>query len=386
MTFRKLLPAALLLAAGTTLLAGSTAGEDARWGWLPPNVNSAYGKDTDDLYLKVMWVVGAIFFLTEGLLLAFMLMYRGRPGRKATYIHGSNIAELTWTVIPCGILIWLAVTQYDAWRNIRENFPKPKDNPVVIEILANQFNWHFRQADKDGKLGTEASNAFTTTDSLHLPVNRKVLCRMISKDVIHSFFIPFARVKQDVLPGMMTKVWYEIDRIPVWKVTGVEKRQLKSARSGKIEPTEVLLGEMALLTEAEFNAKKVALPEAWNERSAGWDSRLRWESRDLDESKRKEYYYVVTSPKAVFRHAGKYEEGDASSAEYVYHHYEIACAELCGLGHTGMRGVLYVEPADMYEKWRAEKEKYGESTEASKFRDLWDGIYSKTDWYQRGVK
>ncbi len=385
MTFRKLLPAAILLAAGTTLLAESTAGQDHPWGWLPPNVNSGYGKTTDDLYLAIMWVVLAAFFLTEGALFAFMLMYRGRPGRKATYVHGSNIAELTWTVVPCGILIWLAVTQYEAWKNIRERFPQPKDNPVVVDILANQFNWHYRQADKDGKTGTKASNVLTTTDSLHVPVNRKVLCRMISKDVIHSFFIPFARVKQDVLPGMMTKVWFEIDRIPVWKVTGVEKRQLKVA-GGRVAPTDVMLGEMAMLTEAEFNAKKIALPEAWNERRGDWDSRLRWESREIDDTKRREYYYVVSSPKVVYRQNGKLEEGDASSAEYVFHHYEIACAELCGLGHTGMRSVLFVEPADMYEAWRTEKAKGGATTEADKFRGLWDAIYSKTDWFQRGVK
>ncbi len=385
MTLRKILPAAILLAAGTSLLAGSTAGQDAPWGWLPPNVNSAYGKDTDDLYLAIMWVVGITFFLTEGLLLLFLLAYRGRPGRKATYVHGSNVAELAWTIVPCGVLIWLAVTQYDAWKNIRERFPQAKDNPVVVDVLANQFNWHYRLPDKEGKSGTEASNAYTTTDILHLPVNRKVLCRMISKDVIHSFFIPFARVKQDVLPGMVTKVWFEIDRIPVWKVTGIEKRQLKVA-GGQIAPTEVLLGEPAYLTEAEFNSKKIALPLAWNESQASWSSRLRWDSRFLDDTRRREYYYVVSSPKALYRQDGKYAEGDASSAEYVYHHYEIACAELCGLGHTGMRSELYVEPADMYEKWRTEKDKYGESTEASKFRDLWDGIYSQTDWFKRGVK
>lgn len=385
MTIRRLLPAAALLAAGSSLLAGSTAGQDAPWGWLPPNVNSAYGKHTDDLYLAIMWVVLVAFFLTEGLLLAFMLAYRGRPGRKATYVHGSNIAELTWTIVPCGILIWLAVTQYETWRNIRERFPQEKENPVVVDILANQFNWHYRLPDKEGKSGTDASNVFTTTDILHVPVNRKVLCRMVSKDVIHSLFIPYARVKQDVVPGMVTKVWFEIDRIPVWKVTEVKERQLKGA-GGKVEPAQVLLGEPVYLTEAEFNAKRVALPYAWNEKAMSWSSRLRWDSRFLDDTRRKEYYYVVASPKALYRHDGRYEEGDASSAEYVFHHYEIACAELCGLGHTGMRSELYVETADMYEKWRVEKEQYGESTEASKFRDLWDGIYSQTDWFKRGVK
>lgn len=385
MTLRKFLPAAFLLAAGTSLLAGSTAGQDAPWGWLPPNVNSAYGKDVDDLYLSIMLVVLTAFFLTEGALVVFMFAFRARPGRKATYIHGSTVAELTWTVVPCGILIWLAVAQYDAWRNIRERFPKPEDRPVVVEVLANQFNWHYRQADEDGKFGTPGSNALTTTDVLHVPVNRKVICRMTSKDVIHSFFIPLARVKLDVVPGMMTKVWFEIDRIPVWKVTEVKERQLKGP-GGKVEPTTVLLGQPAYLTESEFNAKRIALPQAWNEKQASWENRLRWDARVLEETMKKEYYYVVASPKALFRHGGSYEEGDAASAEYVFHHYEIACAELCGLGHTGMRSILHVEPADMYEKWRAEKAKYGESAEVSKFRDLWDKLYSKTDWFKRGVK
>lgn len=386
MKLRNLLPAAMLMAAGLPALAGSTAGQDHPWGWLPPNVNSGYGKVTDDLYLKVMWIVLAAFFLTEGALLIFMIVFRALPGRRASYIHGSTVAELTWTVIPCGILIWLAVTQYEAWKDIRERIPQDKD-ACVVQILANQFNWHFRQADKMGKFGTDDSNLLTTTDQLHVPVNKKVVCKMTSKDVIHSFFLPMARVKQDIVPGMLTRIWFEIDRIPVWRVTGHAKRQLKDA-SGKIVPTDVALGELVPMTMSEFDKVRVAMPTVWDDKAASWQPKLRWDYRVINDNGQREYYYVVGAAKTQYRVNGKFEEGDPKDAQYVFHHYEIACAELCGLGHTGMRGELYVEPADMYESWVAQKSAYGESTEASKFKDLWDGVYSNpgSPGYIRGIK
>ncbi len=389
MKLRKLLPAAMLMAAGLPALAGSTQGQDHPWGWLPPNVNSGYGQVVDHLYLTIMWIVAIAFFLTEGALIAFMIAFRARPGRRATYFHGSTAAELTWTVIPCAILVWIAVTQYEAWKDIRERIPKDAD-ACVVQVLANQFNWHFRHADKAGKFGTEESNLLTSSDQLHVPLNTKVVCKMTSKDVIHSFFLPMARVKQDVVPGMLTRIWFEIDRVPVWKVTRHEKRQLKDPVTGKVVPTDVLLGELVPLTEGEFNKVRVAMPSVWaldpDGKSGSWQPRLRWEHSTPDDTGQRENYYAIGAQKTLYRVNGKFAEGDPKDAQYVFHYYEIACAELCGLGHTGMRGQLYVEPADMYASWMAEKAIYGPTTEASKFVDLWDGVYSKEAWYIRGIR
>lgn len=173
---------------------------------LPP-VASSIGPSIDRLFYVILGITGFFFFLVEGLLLAFILLYRQRPGRKAYYTHGHTGAEIVWTVIPAVILIGILCSSQRLWVAIRERVPA---NPLEVEIVAEQFAWNIRYQGPDRQFGT--ADDVTTLNQLHLPLRQPVLVWLKSKDVIHSFFVPAFRIKQDAVPGMTTHVWVEATR------------------------------------------------------------------------------------------------------------------------------------------------------------------------------
>lgn len=204
------------MAAATGILAFA-GGAESPWGWLPPNINSAYGKDIDWLYFAIMTVVLVMFAATELAILWFCIAYRQRPGRKATYLHGSRRVEMAWSIGPGALLLWLALVQADTWWTIKTRMPAEKD-AFVVQVFPKQFEWHFRYPDEKGSFGDWTKNV-TAMGSVVFPADRPILLKMSSQDVIHSFFIPRMRVKQDVVPGMLTRTWFKANHIPVWNLS-----------------------------------------------------------------------------------------------------------------------------------------------------------------------
>lgn len=212
--------------------------------WLPENV-STYGGDVDFLFHLIYYITGAIFLLVTVTMLAFLILYRRREGRRATYSHGNTTLEIIWTVTPAIILVVLSFMSQASWARIKGHVP-PAD--VQVQVTSKQFNWEMVYPGPDGKFGT--ADDLALENQLHVPVGKVVRVHLRSKDVIHSFFLPNLRLKQDTVPGREILAWFQ-----------------------------------------------------------------------------------ATKP-------GK---------------YEIPCAELCGFGHSGMKGWLYVHPADEYEKWVKEQ-------------------------------
>jgi cytochrome c oxidase subunit 2 len=208
--------------------------------WLPEDV-STYGADIDRLFRLIYYITGATFVVVEVLLVVFIIMYRRRPGGRATYTHGNTPLEIAWTIVPALILVMLGVMSRATWGYIRGPVP-PTD--FHVEVLAKQFNWEMTYPGADGTFGS--ADDFRVDNDLHVPVNKVVRLTLKSRDVIHSFFVPNLRLKQDAVPGRAIDVWFQ-----------------------------------------------------------------------------------ATKP-------GK---------------YEIPCAELCGFGHSGMRGYLYVYTAAEYDNW-----------------------------------
>jgi heme/copper-type cytochrome/quinol oxidase subunit 2 len=304
---------------------------------MPPNINSGYGHTVDRLYYLIMIIVLVMFFLTEGFLIYSIIKFRRREGQRASYLHGSNKAEIIWTVIPGMILVWLALYQSGTWDDIRTSgFYKDPQPAVMVQGFPEQFVWHFRFPGPDGKFGTKDDIA---VNDLHVPVNKKIAVYLSSKDVIHSFFIPNARVKMDSVPGMLTRTWFTIDKIPVWN--------LKSQ-------------EVEFLTETELSGKKVAL---------GGIKRVDGEP-DVH-GVRTLRFQPDASKKAQVLFQGKVSEMAQTDAEYQMHYVEIACAELCGLGHTKMRTTLTIEPEDQYKAWLTEQGKF-QDVSIEKWNGIWD--------------
>lgn len=340
--------------------------------WLPFSASS-YADDIDKLYRLIFWVTTGMFFLTEGLLLIFCVIYRRRPGHRPTYTHGNNTAEIAWTIVPALMLLGLAVLQIPTWNNIKKDFPAPDAKDVtLIDFLGEQYKWNIRYPGSKAKYKGEYE--FTNLSNIHMPFGNTALLNLRSKDVIHSIFIPHMRVKQDTVPGLRQKAWFKPNRIFLV--------DLKA-------PHEQFEGKSIYVFENNDWVKKPWMRQktefiTWTKDAAGaWDPRP---NKDFEEGGKyfnekiavqghyeKDGIYQVpvvngVSKKVKILHQGKVTEGQIADCKYALGIYEIACAELCGMGHYTMRGFLYVEPPAVFDAWiKSEIEEVSEPPVVWKF-------------------
>ena len=217
---------------------------------LLPESASTYAPRVDQLFWVILWITGFFFFVVQGCLLLFVLKYRARSGRKAFYIHGNALVEVVWTVIPALILLGLTIASQKVWAEIR--YPKQMpETSLQVEILAEQFAWNIRYPGPDGQFDT--ADDVSTINQLHLPVGTPVKIHVRSKDVIHSFFVPEFRVKQDAVPGLSISVWVEATRAGQFEIRCAELCGLGHYRMRGSVTTEPLADFQAWLTETKAN-------------------------------------------------------------------------------------------------------------------------------------
>lgn len=161
---------------------------------LPP-VNSTFASDVDALFTFIN-VVSAILLL--GITVAiiyFAVKYKRKSEDDVTPVIKHNTAlEVTWTVIPMILILIVFFWGFRGYVEMRT----PPSNSYEVYVTANSFFWQFTHP-----------NGVQTTNELHVPSGRPVKLIMQSRDVIHSFFVPDFRVKQDVLPGRYTTAWFQ---------------------------------------------------------------------------------------------------------------------------------------------------------------------------------
>src|SRR5271168_214832 len=157
-----------------------------------PHDVSTFGPQIDFLFELIFWIVMVVWVAVMAAMVVFMVRYRYRPGRKAEYIEGNSRLEIIWTTATTVILIVLALMSRSTWADIKEHGP-PGD--VFYQVDAKQFNWAITYPGPDGRFGTK--NDLLSENELHVPVNKVVRIDLTSKDVIHSFFVPNLRLKQD---------------------------------------------------------------------------------------------------------------------------------------------------------------------------------------------
>gem|GEM_PF-655642 len=353
----------LLALAGT---AAAQAQQDAPGVWLPPSA-STYSEAVDFLYRVIFWVTMGMFLLTEGLLLIFCIIYRRRPGHRPTYTHGNNKAEITWTVVPALMLLGLAIWQIPTWNKIKKDWPVDGqtgyDGKVVklqtIDILGEQFKWNVRFPGTKAKYKADAE--LTNLSNVHMPLGSTALFNLRSKDVIHSVFIPHMRVKQDTVPGLRQKLWFKPNRMFL--------RQLKD-KGAPITPAQDGNKHIYVKENDEWVQKPLMVqPTVWvyaddddkfapagclrekdfKEGGQLFDVKIAV-SGHLEKNGLYEPLNPNTKKVKVF-HKGKLADGVWGDCDYAMGIFEIACAELCGLGHYTMRGFLYVDPPAAYEQW-----------------------------------
>jgi cytochrome c oxidase subunit II len=192
--------------------------------WLPQNVAS-YGGEVDLLFYVILGLTGFFFLLTEGLLVYAMWRYGHKEGQKAQYVHGNHKLELLWTAVPAVLLLFIAFAQVSVWDKIKYQGSMPTPDEVV-QVTARQWEWRIRYPAPGKKDGGET--VFVPGDAgriaawaespdiddvhvvneLHTWKGANVKVYLKTNDVIHSFFLPNLRLKQDALPGKTIPMWF----------------------------------------------------------------------------------------------------------------------------------------------------------------------------------
>ena len=181
--------------------------------WLLPPGASTFVDEIDWIYNVILVVTGIAFVLVEATLIWFLVKYRARPGRRAVYTHGSVRAELIWTAVPALVVVWIGLASAGPWRRIKDRVPA---GAYPLAIHAKQFEWHVTYPGVDGRLGN--GDDFTVRSQLHVPVGRPVVATLTAEDVIHSFFVPQFRIKQDAVPGMHIRVWFQPTKVGTYEL------------------------------------------------------------------------------------------------------------------------------------------------------------------------
>jgi cytochrome c oxidase subunit II len=190
--------------------------------FLLPEAASKHGVDIDQLWDFNIYIITLVFVITNTVLFIFAWKYYYRKGNKATFFAHSTKLELVWTIIPAIVLAVIISYGLKTWNSITKEIDSK--GTVLIELYAKQFDWTARYAGNDNILGAtnykligegndlalDFEDATNMDDKLvksefHLPVNKEVLFKFRSRDVIHSAYMPHFRAQMNCVPGMETQ-------------------------------------------------------------------------------------------------------------------------------------------------------------------------------------
>jgi cytochrome c oxidase subunit 2 len=185
------------------IAAGVIVGLTARW---MPVQASAEAASVDSLFNTLLAIATVVFLVVEGVLVYSIIRFRRRPGDDSDGppIHGNASLEIIWTAIPAVAVFVLAIYSYVVF--VSEE--TPQQNEIVIGVVGQQFQWTFHYPYEPYPDLTQAQNdqvkANMVSHELHVPVGRPVRVDITAVDVMHGFYVPVFRIKQDAIPGHIT--------------------------------------------------------------------------------------------------------------------------------------------------------------------------------------
>src|SRR5882672_5088340 len=243
--------------------------------WWFPEAISAHAPALDRQFMITITIVGLAFSAAQIGLGWMVWKYRDTgDGSRATYTEGSNKLEVLWTVVTAVIFIGLGVMGQSVWASLRLHEAPP--GSYTVEVVAQQFAWNFHYSGKDGLLGrtdpklidepnnfiglddTDPNSADdSVTTALAVPLNRPVELILRSKDVIHSFWVPPLRFKQDLVPGMAIKVHFTATKVGKYELACAELcGQLHfKMKSFMLVLPEDEIAALSAMPQAQFQAK-----------------------------------------------------------------------------------------------------------------------------------
>ncbi|PYX79961.1 MAG: cytochrome c oxidase subunit II, partial [Acidobacteria bacterium] len=195
----------------------------------PPRASTTAGS-VDALFIFLLTLCGFMALAIFTMIIVFAIRYRRRPGHQAEQIEGSNALEFTWTFIPLGIFLCIFV--WGAYIYFQERTP-PRGAAEVYTV-AKQWMWKFQHVEGHREI-----------NELHVPVGRDVRMIMTSQDVIHSFYVPAFRIKQDVLPGRYTVAWFHATKAGTYHLFCAE--YCGTMHSG-------MIGDVVVMEPAQYEA------------------------------------------------------------------------------------------------------------------------------------
>jgi len=250
-----------------------------KW-WFPAAI-SEHGPALDRQFMITLVIVGLAFSAAQIGLGWVVWKYRDTGNRddRGLYTHGSNKLEMVWTVITAVIFITLGVMGQSVWASLRLNDVPP--GSYSVEVVAQQFQWNFHYPGKDGVfgktdpkliddgglnfIGLDVSDPNAKDDvvtaTLIVPANHPVELKLRSKDVIHSFWVPPLRFKQDLVPGMEIKVHFTPTKVGQYELACAElcgQLHFKMGSFMLVLPDQEL-NELKTLPQEQFQARTAEL-------------------------------------------------------------------------------------------------------------------------------
>ena len=196
---RRLIAAALPAVLAFNLIACSTEVPNTTF-----DTRSEFGRAIDALTYRLLYLGIGVGVLVAALLVYVVWRYRSRPGNtEARQIHGHTGLEITWTLIPAVILVFIAVPTI---RTIFQTQAEATPSSLQVEVIGHQWWWEFRYPQY----------GVTTANELYLPVGRTVNFALKSADVLHSFWIPRMGGKRDLITNRTNYIWFTPDSTYVW--------------------------------------------------------------------------------------------------------------------------------------------------------------------------
>lgn len=341
-------------------------------GWsLPENVSS-FGEQIDSLYYGILAITGLTFIGTNAALCYILWRFGQDKGGKAHYMHGSRNLEVIWTVIPAVVLLFIALYQMPAWIDVRFPESKPPIDPIA-RVVARQFEWRMIYPGPDG--------VYDTPDDLHVPnelhmhKDARTLIDLRSMDVLHSFFLPNLRVKQDAVPGLAIPVWFDAKK-------STREYQAESAlltRQDLVFPADFLDALQAGKDPVSAHLKSL-LPagvdrelEDWNPEYDPDESLVLAVIDAINQAMPKESFHTPerfanvaltqetkdelaiappAGPMMALLNRRLLDDAYPLDIKKLDKQFELVCAELCGWGHYKMKGRVVVhETREDFQSW-----------------------------------
>lgn len=206
------------------LLNKAMAGET----FMPPAVTDI-SRQYDNLYAFLLWASLIACIILIGGMIFFVVKYKRKTGTdKTPYISHNTFLEFLWSFIPLVTFLGMFAWGWYVYHQMRQM----PDNATEVHVFGQQWSWQF--VYKSGK---------TSTNEFYVPVNTNVKLIMTSKDVVHSFFIPSMRIKQDVIPGTYTALWFNSEKLGDFQIFCTE--YCGSAHSA-------MLAKMKVVSQADY--------------------------------------------------------------------------------------------------------------------------------------